>query len=232
MRLIRAAAALLLVLGAGVAGAVLTTGPAYAGGWAATVLDPVPDRFEPGRSYTIGFWVLQHGSHPYAGTLDPVALQLVAPSGAVTTFPGVALPEPAHYVTSIHLPAAGEYAVVGQQGIFQQFRVGTLTVPGALTVLPVPSPMPWPAEKLPWKEIRPPAVPVDAARQPYDQTAATAPARAATPATATAAAPAPDTTRTASESMRPTTTVLAVIAGLAVILGLLLYRRRGVSSRS
>jgi MYXO-CTERM domain-containing protein len=228
MRLIRAAAALLTVLGAGMAGAILGPGPAYAGNWATTVLDPVPDRFEPGRSYTIGFWVLQHGSHPYEGTLDPVALQLVAPHsegqrGATTTFPGIALPEPAHYATTIYLPTAGAYTVVGQQGIFQPFRVGTLAAPGALTALPVPTPMEMPADKLPWKEIRPPTMPVDADRNPFDETATNAPAAKATTPTAAAA---PETTPTASESRRPTATVLIALAGLAVVFGILLYRRR------
>jgi hypothetical protein len=223
MRLIRAAVALLMVLGAGMAGAILGAGPAYAGNWATTVLDPVPDRFEPGRSYTIGFWVLQHGSHPYEGTLDPVALQLVAPGGATTTFTGIALPEPAHYATTIYLPAAGTYTVVGLQGIFQPFRVGTLAAPGALTALPVPTPLEMPANKLPWKEIRPPTMPVDADRNPFDDTTANAPAAKTTTPTAAAA---PETTPTASDSRRPTTTVLIALAGLAVVLGVLLYRRR------
>src|SRR5687767_4115308 len=112
MRLIRAVAALLLVLCAGTVGAVVGAAPAQAGGWASTVLDPVPAKFEPGRSYTIGFWVLQHGSHPYAGTLEPVALRLVGPNGT-TTFTGIPLPEPAHYVTSIVVPTAGTYTLTG-----------------------------------------------------------------------------------------------------------------------
>jgi hypothetical protein len=233
MRLIRAAAALLTVLGAGMAGAILGAGPAHAGNWATTVLDPVPDRFEPGRSYTIGFWVLQHGSHPYEGTLDPVALQLVTPGGATTTFKAIALPEPAHYVTTIYLPTAGDYTMVGLQGIFQPFRVGTLAAPGALAALPVPTPMGLPAEKLPWKEIRPPTMPVDPDRNPFDQSATNAPAAkttAAAPADVTGAPPA--TERTASESRRPTTTVLIALAGLAAVFGVLLYRRRRPSSSS
>jgi hypothetical protein len=37
--------------------------PALAGGWATTLLDPLPDRLEAGHTYTVGFWILQHGSH-------------------------------------------------------------------------------------------------------------------------------------------------------------------------
>lgn len=224
MRLIRAAAALLVIVGAGVAGAVTGTTPAYAGGWAVTVLDPVPDRFEPGTSYTVGFWVLQHGSHPYDGELAPVGLHLVGPNGA-TTFPGTALPEPAHYVTSIVVPTAGSYTLVARQGLFPSYRVGTIAVPGALTALAVPQPLPMRAEELPWKEIHPPAMPVDAGRGPVDETAAVP---AAETAAETAGPPAanPETARTASGGTRPTATVLAAVATTAVVLGLLLLRRR------
>jgi hypothetical protein len=216
-----------MTLGAGIAGALTGAAPAHAGGWASTVLDPVPDRFEPGRSYTIGFWVLQHGSHPYEGALEPVGLQLVGPDGATTTFTGIALPEPAHYVTSIVIPAAGSYALLGQQGIFQPYRVGTIVAPGAVTALPVPRPLTMRAEDLPWKEIRPPDMPVDPGRNPFDGTAAVPVVNTTATAVGTQAA------RTASTGMRPTTTVLAVLAATAVILGLLLHRRRraGVDTR-
>ena len=223
MRLIRAVAVVLLVLGAGMAGAVVGTAPAHAGGWATTVLDPVPGRFEPGKSYTIGFWVLQHGSHPYDDILDPVGLQLTGPNGT-TIFRAVPLPEPAHFVTSIYLPTAGSYALVGKQGLFPPYRVGTIAVPGGLTALPVPPPAQVPDSERPWKEIRPPDMPVDPDRQPFDDTAALP----VPPATTTPAAAAGTTTatRTASQNMRPTTTVLAALAATAVILGLLLVHRR------
>ncbi len=218
MRLIRAAAALLMVIGTGV---FTGAAPAHAGGWATTVLDPVPATFEPGKSYTIGFWLLQHGSHPHEGELEAVGLQLVGPNGT-TTFPGIALPEPAHYVTSIFIPTAGSYALIGQQGWFQPYRVGTITVPGALAALPVPPPLTMRAEQLPWKDIRPPEMPVDPNRGPLDETAAV-PAATTAPAAAVTDA---ETVRSASDSMRPTTTVLAVLAATALILGLFLYRRR------
>jgi hypothetical protein len=220
MRLIRA---LLVVLCTGVAGVVVGAAPAYAGNWATTMLDPVPSTFEPGKSYTIGFWVLQHGSHPFSGgTLEPVALQLTGPTGTLT-FAGIALPEPAHYVTSIYLPTAGTYTVVGQQGIFQPYRVGTLTVPGGLTALPVPAPVQVSADEQPWEEIRPPVMPVDTNRDPYEQTAdlPQVPAATATPPASTVA-----TAHTTSNGMRPTTTLLAALAAVALLLGLFLYGRR------
>lgn len=226
MRLIRAVAALLLVLCAGAVGAVVGAAPAQAGGWAATVLDPAPARFEPGKSYTLGFWVLQHGSRPYEGTLEPVGLRLVGPNGTAT-FTGIALPEPAHYVTSIVVPTAGTYTLTGLQGLFQPFRVGTITVPGGFTALPVPRPMEFPAEQLPWKEIRPPEMPVDPNREPFEDTAALPVPPATAPAQEAATEPA------ASHGTRPTTTVLAAVAATGLVLGLLLVRRRRtVSSRS
>jgi hypothetical protein len=235
MRLIRAVTALLLVLCAGfvggTVGAVTGAAPARAGGWASTVLDPVPATFEPGKSYTIGFWVLQHGSHPYQGELEPVGLQVDGPTGR-TVFRALALPEPAHYVTSIVVPTAGSYTLTGLQGLFQPFRVGTIAVPGGLTALPVPIPMKWPAEQLPWKEIRPPEMPIDPNRGPFDETAAL-PAQPATAPDEEAAAGQTSTGRTASHITSPTTTVLATLAATGLVLGLLLYgRRRRVSSRS
>lgn len=216
MRLIRAAAALLIAVGTGL---FVGATPAHAGGWASTVLDPVPATFEPGKSYTVGFWVLQHGSHPFEGPLDPVGLQLVGPGGTTTTFKGIALPEPAHYVTSIVIPAAaGTYTLVGQQGWFQPYLVGTIAAPGALKALPVPPPLTMRAEDLPWKDVRPPDMPVDPERNPFDETVAVPAANTAPAAAATEAEK--------SNGMRPTATVLAAVAITALVLGLLLVRRR------
>ncbi|WP_446219398.1 hypothetical protein [Micromonospora sp. IBHARD004] len=64
-----------------IGGMVLAPAPAYAGNWAVTALDPVPDRMEPGKGYTVGMWVLQHGFHPYEGDLGKVALRLVDAEG-------------------------------------------------------------------------------------------------------------------------------------------------------
>jgi hypothetical protein len=241
MRMIRPAAALVVAL----ATVALGAQPAVAGNWATTVFDPTPTSFETGKSYTIGFWVLQHGSHPYSGVLDPVGLKLVDTKGGTTFFGGTPLTEPAHFATAIHLPAAGTFNVFGVQGPFQDYKIGTLTVPGGLTVLPVPPPAAL-SDAQPWREIRPPNMPVDPNRGPFDQEAtvpAEAPADAAATRTAPAAAAdaadaaaADDTaaTRPASSSVRPVS-VLAVLMVLAVlvlaaVVGLLLYRRRRPNS--
>ena len=94
-----------------------------------TVLDPLPERLEPGTPYTVGMWVLQHGSHPFEGQLGPVSLTLTGDQGQVT-YPAVALIEPAHYAAAIVAPRPGTYKVVAAQGLFAPYNVGTLTVPG------------------------------------------------------------------------------------------------------
>jgi hypothetical protein len=227
---------LLLVL-AGALGAVLLSGaPALAGNWAVTSLDPLPDRIEPNRAYTIGFWVLQHGSHPYSGSgaLDPVGLKFVADSrdgnGKTTTFPGVALPEPAHYAAAIILPA-GSYQVFGVQGPFQDYRVGTLTVPGGLATLAVPPPLEVGADQQPWGAIRPPQVPVDPNRNPFGDPGA-APGAERVPAPQTSA---PQTSAAAAadpvgggHSGTLVTVIVTAIATVAVVgaAGSALIRRR------
>jgi hypothetical protein len=95
-----------------------------------TALDPLPEPIRAGRTYTVGYWVLQHGSHPYDGDLGETGLKLVDEQGRVVTFQGVALREPAHYAAALAIPHAGSWRLYGQQGIFADYQVGTLTVPG------------------------------------------------------------------------------------------------------
>ncbi|SEG39776.1 hypothetical protein SAMN05444920_102871 [Nonomuraea solani] len=108
-----------------------------AGGWAVTYLDPRPARFEGGTPYALGFWVLQHGTHPFEGDLGGVGLRLTGADGKSMLFDGTALPEAGHYATSVVVPE-GVWKVEGVQGRFQPYDVGTLTVPGELKINPVP----------------------------------------------------------------------------------------------
>ncbi|MEU6779539.1 hypothetical protein ABZ912_10080 [Nonomuraea angiospora] len=152
---------ILAVLAAAVASmAALALGglpAAAAGGWAVTYLDPAPSRFEGGTSYALGFWVLQHGSHPFAGDLGAVGLRFTGADGKSLLFDGTALPEAGHYATSVVVPE-GVWKVQGVQGLFQPYEVGTLTVPGGLKINPVPAEMvaPMSAEKPFWGAVRPP----------------------------------------------------------------------------
>jgi hypothetical protein len=196
-------------------GLVLPPAPAFAGSWAVTVLDPVPDRLEPGKGYTLGLWVLQHGFHPYEGDdLGPVALRLVDDKGTAVVFGAVALPEAAHYAAAVAVPHAGQWAVFGVQGRFADFHVGTLTVPGGLAVLGVPPPLESAQADKYWPgPIRPPAVPQDADRDPFGAayTAQTA-AEPASPTPASAGTP----------RLTLLITVTTVVLAVAVFLS---YRR-------
>ncbi|HEX7308694.1 hypothetical protein [Lentzea sp.] len=108
---------------------------AAAGGWAVTYLDPVPT-VQPSVTHTAGYWVLQHGTHPYAGDdLGKTGLRFHSGSSDLV-FTGVPLGEPAHYAVTFALPE-GVYEVFGVQGMFQDHAIGTLTVPGTLRVNPV-----------------------------------------------------------------------------------------------
>lgn len=126
-----------------VAAAALAAGglPASAasGGWALTYLDPLPAELEPGVTYTVGFWVLQHGTHPYEGDdLGKTGLRLSGGDGRVLTFDGAALPEAGHFAAAVAVPK-GTWKVVGVQGWFAPYVVGTLTVPGAMKINPLPA---------------------------------------------------------------------------------------------
>lgn len=151
MRTLALACAFLLAL-------VLPAGAstATAGGWAVTYLDPVPSSFQPSVTHTVGYWVLQHGTHPFAGDLDATGLRFR--SGTTDRFfPGVTLGQPAHYVTTFALPE-GVYEVFGVQGVFPDHPIGTLTVPGALSPAPLdPELRQGDLATGVWEEIAPPA---------------------------------------------------------------------------
>jgi hypothetical protein len=130
----------------------------------------VPARFAPGTSYTIGFWLLQHGTHPYWGderSIGTVALRFVPSggrdSGAGTVFTAVKLAEPAHYAAAVALPGPGEYRVEAVQGWFAPHEIGTLSVPGELKIIPLKQEVREAIQnhrKDYWTDVRPPGFPV------------------------------------------------------------------------
>ncbi len=194
----------------------------FKGGWAVTVLDPLPPPLEPTRSYTVGYWVLQHGSHPYEGDLGTTGLKLVDPGGRVVTFQGVALREPAHFAAAIAIPHAGTWKLYGLQGVFADYQVGTLTVPGGLTVLRPPAPMTMHNDTH-WGAIRPPDVAAMASNNALPVSSADRGAAAAALQAPAAQRPAPTQQ---DDRMLSAVVVLAVIAGLAAAGGVLLLGRR------
>ncbi|GAA4460456.1 hypothetical protein [Phytohabitans houttuyneae] len=204
---------------------VLAPAPSQAGGWALTVLDPLPDRVEAGRTYTVGMWLLQHGFHPYTGgDLGAVELHLVGADGKSSGYPAVALKDPAHFAATVVVPRDGRYTVVAKQGWFADYRIGTLTVPGTLAVLPVPVELT--AEHIAkyWTgAAHPPILPVDTSRDVFNEPAA-APPRAEPPVQAAAAQ---------AEPISPSTSRLTVLAGVAALLvvGTVLLSRRRLMAR-
>jgi hypothetical protein len=149
------------IFGSLVVVAVMAT-PAYAGNWAVTELDPLPDRIEADQAYTVGYWMLQHGTHPFEGSeeqLGETGLRLTDQKGTVLKFVGSRLPELAHYAVAVKIPK-GTWRVQGLQGVFAEHEIGTLTVPGGLTLAPPQFETTGSFEvKDYWGEIKPPGFP-------------------------------------------------------------------------
>ncbi|GAA5080277.1 hypothetical protein GCM10023259_087270 [Thermocatellispora tengchongensis] len=159
-----------------------------AGGWAVTYLDPVPAKWEPRATYTIGFWLLQHGTHPYVGRdLGRVALRFDDGEGTVLEFDAVELREPGHYAAAVALPGR-TWRVEALQGWFMPYEIGTLTVPGSLKIEPIPEEFRRSIENQEpqdyWGEVRPPGFPRLAHKVPLPPRPSTTPAAAAVPSAA------------------------------------------------
>ncbi|GIF68950.1 hypothetical protein Ais01nite_69850 [Asanoa ishikariensis] len=217
----RALAAMTAALLAAMVGAIAAPGPAHAGGWAATVLEPMPAQLQAHQTYTVGTWVLQHGFHPYEGDLSEVALQLIDSKGTATKFAAVKLKEPAHYAVSLVLPHDGPFTVVGIQGWFAPYEVGTISAKAGLRQLPgVVAPTKdqlaeyWPGP------VKPPVLPVDQNRDPFT---AAAPA-AVTDVDPPVAIDAEPVANTAPSGPQPWLLALAAVAALFVA-GTVLFGR-------
>lgn len=131
---------------------------AFAGAWATTVLDPLPDRLESGHSYTVGYWILQHGSHVSNPALTNPGLRLIDEQGSSVTVKGVPLPEGGHYASAIAIPHDGTWALWGTQAPWQDYQVGILTVPGRFVVAKPPIMATGTAPDPSWSTVKPPTV--------------------------------------------------------------------------
>ncbi|MBO4272008.1 hypothetical protein [Microbispora triticiradicis] len=239
-----------LILALAALAAVLVTAPpahARAGFWAVTELDPLPATLRPGVSYTVGYWVLQHGTHPYddSGALGPTGLLLTGEDGTTLSFGGTPLPDPAHYATTITVPA-GRWRVQGVQGKFAPYEVGTLTVPGTLKPAPPQYAMQAGSEITDyWGRVKPPGFPWKAAtvipaRAPFATPSGSSSGQAAEQAGL--APPSPQ----AARSMRPDGAAAAddggsppwrqpyalVVVALAAVAGTLLVQRAARAARA
>jgi hypothetical protein len=154
---------LLLAVVLATAGWALAAPAVLAGGWATTLLDPLPDRIEANQPYTVGFWVLQHGSHPANPPVAEAGLRFTDEKGTALKFKGTALPEPAHYAAAILLPHDGAWQVEGLQGWFAPYKVGTLSVPGGLAFATPPPAMHFDGDENhhSWGAIHPPNMATD-----------------------------------------------------------------------
>ncbi|MEW9528896.1 hypothetical protein [Microbispora sp. NPDC049125] len=227
-------AALMTVLATALVTVLATASPASAGAWAVTELDPLPPAVKPDIGYTIGYWVLQHGTHPiYGSSVEPVVtgLRLTGENGKRLTYEGTSLPEPGHYAVTVKVPA-GRWHVESLQGEFAPYDIGTLAVPGGLTLSPPMFPPPEGIDVTDyWGAVKPPGFPWKAVNVVPGPTPAmtVAPARPAAMAPATATAAASPAARAAvpaevgsSPLRQPYMLVLAVVAGVA---GTLLAQR-------
>jgi hypothetical protein len=149
---------LLALIGALTAIVVLPN-PAAAGGWAVTYLDPLPEHMQAGQSYTVGYWVLQHGSHPSMIPLTETGLKFTSPSGEEKYYRGMPLREVSHFAVAIRVPRDGTWAVEAVQQPFGPYKVGELAVPGTITLSQIPTPMP--SDSHAWGEIHPPLGAID-----------------------------------------------------------------------
>ena len=189
---------------------------ALAGGWAVTYVDPVPS-IQPSATHTVGYWVLQHGTHPFSGDLGRTGLRFV--NGADSReFTGVPLGEPAHYAVTFALPV-GTYEVFGVQGMFQEHPLGTLTVPGTLLLKPVDRQMVQGEVRGPWQEIAPPLPAVSAS--PAPAAVPISPAPAAVPIS-----PAPAAVTVPEPSGKPLPVWIAGLVVLGAVGVFLVLRKR------
>lgn len=147
---------LLALLGALTAIVVLPI-PAAAGNWAVTYLDPLPEHMQSGQAYTVGYWVLQHGSHPSMIPLTETGLRLTSSSGEAKYYRGMPLREVSHFAAAILVPRDGTWAIEAVQQPFGPYKVGELTVPGTLKLSSIPTPLATDGHaEHAWGEIHPP----------------------------------------------------------------------------
>jgi hypothetical protein len=130
-----------LVVALALALLVATAGPASAGGWAVSTLDPVP-RLDPGVALRIGFTIRQHGVTPVA--IEGVAIVVKDAQGATTRFDAASADVVGRYEAEVMFPEAGTYEWEVIQGWFGPQPLGVITIAArpslALTAPPASPP--------------------------------------------------------------------------------------------
>jgi hypothetical protein len=107
--------------------ALVWTPSVFAGGWAVTTLDPLPNELRAGETYAIGYVIRQHGQTPF--TSAQTAIEIRSPDSQVPQrFRAVPDGAPGHYVAQVTFPTAGEWQWDVDQAPFAPQALGTLTV--------------------------------------------------------------------------------------------------------
>ncbi len=168
---------IIAVLGAVLAAGLLAPVPASAkGNWEETLLDPPPGRVEAGVTYTLGYWILQHGSYPYRdGDLGPTSLVATGHDGETVEFAGTPAPTAGHYVAEVVFPHDGTWYLGSKHGVLMPDPlVATVTVPGGVDIA---ASQVRDREPYAWGTVRPsfPPVETDAAVAPPAGPPSTAP---------------------------------------------------------
>ena len=117
--------------------ALVWTPSVFAGGWAITTLDPLPNELRAGQTYAIGYVIRQHGQTPF--TSAQTAIEIRSPdSQAPQRFRAVPDGAPGHYVAQVTFPTAGEWQWDVDQAPFAPQALGTVTVlaPSAASAAP------------------------------------------------------------------------------------------------
>jgi hypothetical protein len=107
--------------------ALVGVSSAFAGGWAVTTLDPLPNELRAGQTYAIGYTIRQHGQTPFASAQTAIEIRS-SRSQAPQRFRAVPDGPPGHYVAQVTFPTAGEWQWDVDQTPFAPQALGTITV--------------------------------------------------------------------------------------------------------
>jgi hypothetical protein len=100
--------------------------PVFAGGWAVTTFDGLPDQFVSGKEYVLGYTIRQHGQTPI--NVDKTEILALASSGRTLSFLGKSEGAVGHYVATVFFPAGGTYTWQVTQGDFAPQDLGRITI--------------------------------------------------------------------------------------------------------
>ncbi len=107
--------------------------PAFAGGWAVTSLDPLPQAgFHAGQSYSIGFTIRQHGVSPFNQAQPRIRASL----GQEHVNVAARRDGEGHYVATLQFPTAGAWTWKVDQTPFASQELGMIQVLPPLPAAP------------------------------------------------------------------------------------------------